>query len=90
MTPVEQGRRIRGLRKAYGWNNRQLSGQTGIPEAILSTYTNGKVQSIHPRDIVRLALALGVTCDYLMYGNRAHLSQMLRPEILKALPPENP
>jgi len=90
MTPVEQGRRILGLRKAYGWNNRKLSAQTGIPEGILSTYTTGKVVSIHPRDIVRLAIALGVTCDYLLYGNRMHLAAMVPPAIFRALPPEGP
>jgi transcriptional regulator with XRE-family HTH domain len=81
MSVEEQSKRIRTLREDLGFSNRSLSKQTGISEQELSKYVHGKVKSIAARHIVKLALAFGVTTDYLLYGNSANVN----PETAKRI-----
>jgi transcriptional regulator with XRE-family HTH domain len=62
------GTRVKDLRKARGWSQKQLASQLGIRFQLLNKYEGG--QHIPPAEtLVKLADTLKTTIDYLLIGN---------------------
>ena len=59
------GERIKETRIAKGLSQEELGAMIGIQKSGIAKYENGRVQQISPERLERLAIALGVTVDYL-------------------------
>jgi len=85
------GDRIARLRKARGWNQKQLAERLGARSARVSRYERG-VYDPKPGILGPLAEALGTTVDYLLTGRepKTKRDQRLRNllPILESLPAE--
>lgn len=69
------GARIKTLRKAKHWPQKQLANMVGIRYELLNKYEGGF--GVPPVDVLaRLADALDTTADYLITGTRAEASQL--------------
>jgi transcriptional regulator with XRE-family HTH domain len=62
------GGRIKELRKAHGWTQKQLASQLEIRFQLLNKYEGGQ-HSPPAETLVKLADALNTTIDYLLTGN---------------------
>lgn len=64
----EIGERIRFVREKKGMSQGKLADRLGVNRVTLTYWENG-TRDIKTTDIVRLADALGVTCDYILNGS---------------------
>ena len=58
--------RLRLRRKAKGWTQKELAERTGSSQAVIQKIENER--SLRPRNVVKLAQALGVSPAWLMFG----------------------
>lgn len=62
------GARVKALRKAHGWSQKQFASQLNIRFQLLNKYEGG--QHIPPAEtLIKLADTLKTTVDYLLTGN---------------------
>ena len=61
--------RLRSARKKKGWTQDQLAQKTGSTQAVIQKIENGK--SLRPRNVVKLAQALGVSPGWLVFGQES-------------------
>ena len=61
--------RLRLRRKEKGWTQEQLAEKTGSTQAVIQKIENGK--SLRPRNVLKLAQALGVSPAWLMFGQES-------------------
>ena len=61
--------RLRLRRKEKGWTQKELAERTGSTQAVIQKIENGK--SLRPRNVVKLAQALGVSPAWLMFGQES-------------------
>ena len=61
--------RLRLRRKDKGWTQEQLAEKTGSTQAVIQKIENGK--SLRPRNVLKLAQALGVSPAWLMFGQES-------------------
>lgn len=59
------GKRIRGLRLAFGWSQVELSGKLNVSKQAVSNWENGNIQPSIDM-LVLLSETLHVTTDYLL------------------------
>lgn len=59
------GERILLMRQRRGWNQVELAHRSGVSQAQISALESGKKTDVTSRTLRRLALALGVTTDWL-------------------------
>ena len=59
------GERLRRLRMARRWSQRELAERAGVRQALISQLESGKQQDTTSTNVRKLAFALGVTVDYL-------------------------
>ena len=64
MSPL--GLRIKELRSAKGWSQRELSRKAGVRQATVSHLESGNVQTVDLSVLERLAKALKVDAGYLI------------------------
>lgn len=65
----EIGNRIRGLRNAHGWSQRDLARRAGLAsKAVISSYELGDRYPSY-ETLLRLATVFKVTTDYLLLGD---------------------
>ena len=60
------GRRIKDRRLKMRMNQKELSAASNLSQATISRIENGRVQQLKSENLKRLAIALGVTVDYLI------------------------
>ncbi len=60
------GGRLRLKRKEHGWTQQMLADKVGTSQAVIQKIENGK--SLRPRNLNNIALALGVSPAWLMFG----------------------
>ncbi len=68
MSPL--GLRIKELRTAKGWSQRELSRQAGVRQATVSHLESGNVQTVDLSVLERIAKALKVDAGYLIERKR--------------------
>ena len=62
------GARVKELRKAHGWTQKQLAAQLDIRFQLLNNYEGGQ-HSPPAENLIKLADVLKTTIDYLLTGN---------------------
>jgi transcriptional regulator with XRE-family HTH domain len=62
--------RIKELRTAKGWSQRELSRRAGVRQATVSHLESGKVKTVDLSVLERLAKALQVDAGYLIVKKR--------------------
>jgi len=62
--------RVKELREAKGWSQRELSRQSGIRQATLSAIENGETGGIEFDVLARLADVFGVDAAFLIVDGR--------------------
>lgn len=80
---TELGERIRNLREARGWSQRELVRRSGIAsKSVISYYELGER---HPtlENLVRIAKVFGVTTDYLLLGDTEDTGEPISTETHK-------
>lgn len=60
------GGRLRLKRKEHGWTQQMLADKVGTSQAVIQKIENGK--SLRPRNLNNIAIALGVSPAWLMFG----------------------
>jgi len=68
MNPETFGQRIRQRRKALGLTQAELGRQCGKSESAVSLWESGGITDIMGTTLTRLARALQVSVDWLLYG----------------------
>ena len=61
--------RLRLRRKEKGWTQYELAERTGSTQGVIQKIENGK--SLRPRNVAKLAQALGVSPAWLMFGQES-------------------
>lgn len=59
------GVRLKGQREKKGWNQRELARISGVDHTWISKLESGTRHNIYLEGAMRLAIALGVSLDYL-------------------------
>lgn len=68
------GQRLRTLRERRGWNQTELAERSGVDSGRISRIESGKrMGRLSAAHVVRLALALEVSLDHLLTGERSGL-----------------
>jgi len=62
---MDLGDKIQTLRRKRGWSQRELSRHSGVRQALISELELGKKDDTTGKILVKLALHLGVSVDYL-------------------------
>ena len=78
------GRRITQQREQRGLKQLELAARAGMSEAYINRLENGIVANPKLKDLTRVAQALDVALDILLYGSPPRFEQALLP----ATPPE--
>ena len=78
------GERIRETRKEKGLTQLELAESVDLTEPYISRIETG-VRSGSLDAYVRIAAALGVTVDHILYGNQPHDRMEYQPEFYKLL-----
>jgi len=65
---ITTGDRIKHLREKRGLSSRELSRIAGINNATISEVEGGKIKNPSVQNLVKIALALGVSLDFLVLG----------------------
>lgn len=66
-TPQEIGARIRATREDQGWTQDQLAEAVGVSRSAVAQWETGRAGQV-TGNLTRVAAALGVGVEYLMYG----------------------
>jgi len=66
-TPQEIGTRIRTTREDQGWTQDQLADAVGVSRSAVAQWETGRAGQV-TGNLTRVAAALGVGVEYLMYG----------------------
>jgi transcriptional regulator with XRE-family HTH domain len=66
-TPQEIGARIRTTREDQGWTQDQLAEAVGVSRSAVAQWETGRAGQV-TGNLTRVAAALGVGAEYLMYG----------------------
>lgn len=74
MTPVHLGR-VKELRAAKGWTQKQLATAANIRPATLNALEKGQTKGIDFDTLERLAVALGVAAGYLIVHDETEKSK---------------
>jgi len=77
------GRRIKDVRNLRHLTQSELAEMVDLTEPYISRIETGRSCSLDA--YVRIADALGVTVDHLLYGNQAHNRMEYQPEFLELL-----
>ena len=81
------GRRVRELRNYYRYTTEQLAALVGVSTQFLSDVERGKKSMTAP-NVARLAAALHVSADFLLWGNDSlDRARMIAEEQLATLKP---
>jgi transcriptional regulator with XRE-family HTH domain len=64
----QRGERIRDLRDAHAWTQRQLADRLGVDPKTVHNWEAGK--ELNPTNLRELAECLKVSMDYIRYGDR--------------------
>ena len=73
------GEKIRRERQARGFTQEQLAEQADISVNFMSLIENGRNMSVDT--LVKIASALGVTADYLLYDDLPHRDDSIAAQI---------
>jgi transcriptional regulator with XRE-family HTH domain len=65
--PPEIGERIRTAREELGWTQDQLAAAVGVSRSAVAQWETGRAGQV-TTNLTRVAAALGVGVEYLMYG----------------------
>lgn len=83
LTPTMEtmGDRIRRLREAKGWTQRELADRVGVTEAAVSQWERGETKNIKNLNFAALLEELGTTQEYLLFGpdGRARAGKQRKP-----------
>ena len=71
MTEIPLGIRVRTLRRAKDWTQRELGTRAGINHITISRLEHGDSAHVYAETIVALARALGCTTDHLLGMDQA-------------------
>lgn len=86
MLPAARGRRVRARLEVLGLTAKWLGEQIGESEAQISKMLNGQTKGgIDPIEAWRIALAIGLTQAYILWGDRRDLP----PDVLRSVPAED-
>ena len=64
--PVTPGERITDLRKARGWEQKDLADNSGLHRSQISRIENGKVEKLSHDILIKLAKTFHVSTDYIL------------------------
>ena len=78
------GTRLRSARQRRGWNREALAFHSGISWSAIAQVEAGRRTNVRPSTLYSLALALGVTIDYLVAGRSAAAPMMEHRALLYA------
>ena len=62
------GARLRRLRRAKGWTQEELSDHSGVKRSTIGLYESGAIKGAGAEAAHRLAAALGVDSEHLVFG----------------------
>ena len=65
-----QGKRIGWLRRYHRWSNNEMAQRCGLRPQTLSHFIHGSKQSINTVQMIRIAMACGVSTDWIISGRR--------------------
>ena len=63
---VTPGERITDLRKARGWDQKDLADNSGLPRSQISRIENGKIEKLSHDILIKLAKTFHVSTDYIL------------------------
>jgi transcriptional regulator with XRE-family HTH domain len=78
------GTRLRAARQRRGWNREALAFHSGISWSAIAQVESGRRTNVRPSTLHALALALGVTIDYLVVGRSVAAPMMEHQALLYA------
>lgn len=82
----EVGRRIMERRKTMGMTQEMLAEKSNLTTQFVS-YAEGGKRAMRPENLMKIASALGVSCDYLLTGDIIDKDKLLLSEKLEKLTP---
>src|SRR5580658_10790176 len=83
--PTEMGIRIRDIRRERGWTQDQLANAVGVSRSAVAQWETGRAGQV-TTNLTRIAAALGVGVEHLMYGHdKAAPGQVQRGDELAIL-----
>lgn len=82
----EVGRRIMERRKAMGMTQEALAERSSLTTQFVS-YAEGGKRAMRPENLMKIASALGVSCDYLLTGDIIDKDKLLLSQKLDKLTP---
>ena len=68
--PQDIGARIRAAREDQGWTQDQLAAAVGVSRSAVAQWETGRAGQV-TTNLTRVAAALGIGVEYLMYGRDA-------------------
>ncbi len=83
----EVGKRIMERRKKLGMTQEMLGEKSELTTQFVS-YAEGGKRAMRPENLMKIAHALGVSCDYLLTGDIIDKDKLLLSEKLDKLTPE--
>src|SRR5438445_8615473 len=78
------GARVRAARQRRGWSREALAFHSGISWSAIAQVESGRRTNVRPSTLHALALALGVTIDYLVAGRSVAAPMMEHQALLYA------
>ena len=81
------GRRIAERRKRLGWSQEMLADHANVTPQCISYAETGK-RALRPENLIRIAISLGVSADYLITGDVIDKDMILLSEKLHILTPD--
>lgn len=85
ITNSDIGGRLREIREIKGYTREQLAEYAEISANFLWEIESGR-KSVKVQNLAKLALALNVSTDYLIFGSRQNKPSEIVSEVLSALP----
>ena len=83
---TETGARITSRRKKLGWTQETLAEKADLSPQFISYAESGK-RAMRPENLLKIAVALGVSTDYLLTGEIIDKDLLLLSEKLRKLSP---
>ena len=80
------GQRIAERRKRLGWTQEMLAEQSDVTTQFVSYAESGK-RAMRPENLLKVALALGVSTDYLLTGDIIDKDLLILSDKLRRLSP---
>lgn len=84
--PAETGYRISQRRKKLGWTQEMLAEKADLSPQFISYAESGK-RAMRPENLLKIAVSLGVSTDYLLTGDVIDKDQLLLASKLQRLSP---